>query len=120
MTNQINQITYTPADIIITVIPLVAVTLGIVFLFFLFLWWFKLKKKIIETGQYKDFHTPISYRIVGLLLGIILTFISIPIIILSLVLSGISYFLLLGLIPFFLGLSLIFFYFLYFFILKKT
>lgn len=110
---------YTPVDIIAIIIPLSAVVFGIVFLFFFFLWRFKLKKKMIESGQYKDFSKPIPYRIISLLLGLTLTFASIPVIIISAIVSGISYFLLLGLIPFSLGISFIFFYFIYFLTLGK-
>ena len=95
--------------IILSVVPLVAVTLAIVLLFFFFLWQYRLRKALIASNQYK----PASFRylkVLSLLGGLALTAMGLPMSLLFMLKYGVSNILLVGIIPFSMGVALLIFY----------
>tara|TARA_B100001778_G_scaffold319945_1_gene309908 strand:+ start:529 stop:921 length:393 start_codon:yes stop_codon:yes gene_type:complete len=97
------------AQIIISVVPLLGVILGATLLFFFFLWNYKLKKELIRAGQYQ-YQSLKSVRMFALLIGIISFAVGLPMTMLFGAVEGVSYSLLGGLIPSFVGIGLIVFY----------
>ena len=97
------------AQVIISVVPLLGVILGATLLFFFFLWNYKLKKELIRAGQYQ-YQSLKTVRMFTLLIGIISFAVGLPMTVLFAAVEGISYSLLGGLIPSFVGIGLIVFY----------
>ena len=97
------------AQIIISVVPLLGVILGATLLFFFFFWNYTLKKVLIRAGQYQ-YQSLKNVRIFTLLIGIISVSVGLPMTILFAGVEGMSYSLLGGLIPSFVGIGLIVFY----------
>ncbi|MCB1139640.1 MAG: hypothetical protein KDK23_12825 [Leptospiraceae bacterium] len=97
------------AQIIISVVPLLGVILGATLLFFFFFWNYRLKKELIRAGQYQ-YQSLKNVRIFTLLIGIISVSVGLPMTILFAGVEGMSYSLLGGLIPSFVGIGLIVFY----------
>ena len=78
-------------------------------LFFFFLWNYKLKKELIRAGQYQ-YQSLKNVRLFSLLIGIISFAVGLPMTMLFGAVEGVSYSLLGGLIPSFVGLGFIVFY----------
>lgn len=101
--------TVTPAaQIIIAVIPIVGIVMGAVVIFFYLLWHHKQIMKQLETGVYR--RTNFSIPVFCLLAGALMTGVGIVLSLLFLCVDGLSYPLLGGLIPFSIGIGLLFVY----------
>ncbi len=97
------------AQVIVAVIPIVGIVMGSVLVFFYLLWRHRQIVRQIQAGLYKkpQFDIPVFSLMAGFLLsgtGLVLS-------VLFLLIEGVSYALLGGLIPFTLGLGLLGFYF---------
>lgn len=97
------------AQIIISIVPLLGVILGATLLFFFFFWNYRLKKELIRAGQYQ-YQSLKNVRIFTLLIGIISFAVGLPMTVLFAAVEGMSYSLLGGLIPSFVGIGFIVFY----------
>ncbi|MBI3394724.1 MAG: hypothetical protein HY042_02705 [Spirochaetia bacterium] len=107
--NQPKPATHPAAEIILTIIPLVAIVLGSVLLFFFLLWQYRLKGELIRTNQFV-YTSWKNIRILSLLAGCISTLVGVPITVLFLVVEGVNYHALGGIIPLFAGIGLLLFY----------
>jgi len=96
-----------PAQVLIAILPLVAVIMLAVLLFFTLMWEYRKKKLLIEKGQ--EHQTPLRYEKL-FLLGIVAFFIGAGLIVFFALYSGISSALLGGIIPAMAGLGIILFY----------
>lgn len=99
------------ADVLISLVPLAGVILGSTLLFFFILWQYKLRKELIRTNQYKPLLGE-RIRLLSLLVGLLATFVGIPMTILFLAIDGVSYPILGGLLPMASGMGLIVFHYL--------
>lgn len=97
------------SKIIIAFIPIVGIIVGGVVMIRFFQWYFEYKKFLIESGNYKPLEIK-NFRIFILLLGILSISAGIPLTIIFIVVYGLSFASLGGLIPFFIGIGLIIFY----------
>jgi len=93
-----------PAQVILSILPIVAVALCAVLLFFYLLWDYKKKKLIIEKGM--DPEKPKSYENL-LLIGIVAFFIGLGLLVFFALYNGISSSLLGGIIPTTAGLGIL-------------
>ncbi len=113
----LSTISATPANtsvgtqVLLSIIPLVALTLGAVLFFFFLLWQYKLRKILIDSKQY-DPNSIKNIKILSLLLGINGVLLGMPLCLVLYFIDGINYSLLGGLIPLFLGVGMLIFYFL--------
>ncbi len=97
------------AQIILSIVPLVAVVFGCTLFFFFLFWNYRLRKLMIQNGQ--PYRLPFDdLRLWVLLLGLLALMAGIPIASLFYFIEGFSYILLGGLIPLFTGVGLILFY----------
>ena len=96
------------AQVIVTVIPIVGIAMGSTVIFFYLLWNHRQKMLIIEKGFYKK--SDFDLITFSLFTGLILFFIGISLVFFFALKSGFSYGVLGGLIPFSIGLSLILFF----------
>ena len=96
-----------PAQVLIAILPLVAVIMLSVLLFFTLMWEFKKKKMLIEKGQ--EHERPLGYEKL-FLLGIVSFCIGAGLVVFFALNSGISSSLLGGIIPAMAGLGIIIFY----------
>lgn len=96
------------AQVIVSIIPIIGIVIGGVVVFFYIMWRHKQISLLIQSGKYK----PIRFdlRIFSLLAGLLLAGTGFMLTLLFLLLEGISYSLLGGLIPCVLGVCLIIFY----------
>ncbi|MCM1321834.1 MAG: hypothetical protein NC041_09665 [Bacteroides sp.] len=99
------------AQVIISIIPIVGIFFGGIIIFFYLLWQHYQICLSIKTGNFKPVHY--NLKLISLLAGLLLAGVGFVLSILFLLLNGLSYALLGGLIPFALGISLIVFYKLY-------
>lgn len=97
------------SEILLSILPLVAITLGGVLFFFFLLWQYKLQKGLINSGQYKP-NSVKSIRILSLLFGINGVLLGVPLILILFTVDGMGYSVLGGLIPLCLGLGMLIFY----------
>jgi hypothetical protein len=97
------------AQVIIAIIPIVGIVMGAVVIFFYLLWRHREIVRQIETGVYK--RPSFDLYLFCILAGFLLTGSGLVLSLLFLLVEGISYTLLGGLIPFALGISLVAFYF---------
>lgn len=97
------------AQIIISVVPIVGIVMGAVVIFFYLLWRHRQIVRLIATGVYSK---PVfDLYLFCILTGFLLSGTGLVLSILFLLIEGLSYTLMGGLIPFSLGISLIAFYF---------
>jgi hypothetical protein len=96
-----------PAQVLIAILPLAAVILLAVLLFFTLLWEYRKKKLLIEKG--KEHQAPLRYEKL-FLLGIVAFFIGAGLVVFFALYSGVSSALLGGIIPAMAGLGIIIFY----------
>ena len=115
LNNQISQMaTYsqksTVAEVLLNLTPIVALSLGGILLFFFLLWQYKLRRALIQSGQYTAFISLKKIRILSVLFGINGILLGSCLSLVFLLLNGINYSLLGGLIPLSLGFGMIIFY----------
>lgn len=96
------------AQVIIAIIPIVGIVIGGVVVFFYLLWRHREISLQIKTGCYRP--RQFNLKLFSLLTGLLLTGIGFVLTILFLVLEGFSYPLLGGLLPLFIGISLLVFF----------
>jgi len=89
--------TSTAAQVIISLIPIVGIGIGGVVMFFYLLWHHRQLTLLIKAGEFKP--ARFDLHIASLLLGILLTGIGFVLSILFILIDGLSYTLLGGLIP---------------------
>jgi hypothetical protein len=98
----------TAAQVIVTIIPIVGIVMGAVVIFFYLLWNHRQKMFIIEKGFYKK--ADFDLIAFSLFAGLILFFIGLSLVFFFIFKSGFSYGVLSGLIPLSTGFSLILFF----------
>jgi hypothetical protein len=96
------------AQVVIAVIPIVAIVMGSVVVFFYLLWSHKEKTLMIERGVYKPY--AIELETFALLTGLLLSGVGAVLTALFIAKDGTGYSLLGGLIPLALGIGLLVFY----------
>ena len=96
------------AQVIISIIPIVGISIGGIVVFFYILWHHHEVKLRIKTGTYTV--NSFDLKTFSLLAGLLLTTIGFILTVLFIVMEGFSYVLLGGLIPFVIGVSLLIFY----------
>ena len=96
------------AQIIIAIIPLVGIVIAEVLIFFYLLWRHKEISLQIKAGTYTQ--KKFNLKVFSLFTGLILSGVGAVLTILFLVVAGLSYAMLGGLIPLIVGVSLIIFY----------
>lgn len=96
------------AQVIISIIPIVAIVMGAVVVFFYLLWTHRERKLMIQMGSYVPFRLDLG--LFSLLAGILLTSVGAVLSILLGFMGGLSYGLLGGLIPLALGIGLLAFH----------
>lgn len=106
-----DQITSPAAQVIISLIPIVGITIGGIVIFFALLWTHHEKKQRIKAGEKS--RPSFNYKAATLLSGILLTGIGFMLSLFFTLFAGISPALLGGLIPFTTGICLLLFYRLY-------
>lgn len=100
--------TSTTAQVIISVIPIVGITIGGIVVFFYILWHHHEVKLRIKTGTYQT--RTFDLKTFSLLTGLLLTGIGFMLTLLFVCMEGFSYVLLGGLIPLSIGVCLLIFY----------
>lgn len=99
----------TSAQIILSIVPIVGIIAGSILLIF-FIWWrYRIQKLIIESGNYQENFWK-NIKIWSLLVGTVSTALGLPMTILFIIVDGVKYSLLGGLIPFSVGIGFIVFY----------
>ena len=99
--------TSTAAQVIISLIPIVGIGIGGVVMFFYLLWHHRQLTLLIKAGEYKPTH--IDLHVASLLLGILLTGIGFVLSLLFVIMDGLSYALMGGLIPLVMGIGFLVF-----------
>jgi hypothetical protein len=94
-----------PAQIIISIIPIVGIVMGSVVVFFYLLWTHRERKLMIQMGSYVPFHLDLG--VFSLLAGLLLTSIGGVLSLFIGLLSGITWGLLGGLLPLAIGIGLL-------------
>ncbi len=97
------------AQVIVSIIPIVGIVMGAVVVFFWLLWRHRQIVRQIESGQYK--RPVFDIHLFSLLAGFLLSGTGLVLTVLFLLVNGVSYALLGGLIPLALGGSLMGFFF---------
>ncbi len=102
----------TSAQIIMSVVPILGVICSCVVLVVFIRWYFRFQTHLLKEGQYKgSVHVDeLNAHSLLLLLGIVSSFLGLPIGILFYMVNGVSYSVLNGIIPFFSGLGMITYY----------
>jgi hypothetical protein len=95
--------------ILISLIPITGIIMGGITILLFFKWYFEYKKYLIDSGKYQPFRIK-DFRILILLIGILFISAGLPLTIVFLYVSGISFPILGGLVPLFVGIGLIVFY----------
>lgn len=101
----------TAAQVIISLVPIIGICFGAVILFFYILWKHHEVKLQIKTGTFVE--KKINLKVFSLLAGLILTGIGLILTLVFILVEGISYAMLGGLIPAVTGISLLIFYKIY-------
>ena len=102
------SITSSAAQVVIAVIPIVGIVIGGIVVFFYLLWHHHEVKLQIQKGSYAPRN--LNIRLFSLLTGILLVCVGAILSILFLLIEGLSYTLLGGLIPFSIGVGLLVFF----------
>ncbi len=97
------------SKIIISLIPITGIIIGGITIILFFKWYFEYKKYLIDSGKYQPFQIK-DFRVFILLIGILSISAGLPLTIVFLYVSGISFPILGGLVPLFVGIGLIVFY----------
>ena len=98
------------AQVIIAIIPIVAIVMGSIVVFFYLLWNYRRRSLLIKAGQYAK--PEFNLFTFSLLSGLLLTTVGISLTVLLAIIEGASYSLLGGIIPLSMGAGLLAFYFL--------
>lgn len=104
--------TCTAAEILLSLVPMVGIIFGTTLMFFFLLWQYRLRREVIRSGKYEPAFFR-NIRVLSLLFGSLSVATGIPLTVLLVVMNGVSYSLLGGLIPLSTGLGLFLFYYLY-------
>jgi len=96
------------AQVVISVIPIVAIVMGSVVIFFYLLWDHREKVLLIKSGAYTPKQVDIDTF--ALMAGLLLSLVGLVLTVLFFAMGGFSYNLLGGLIPLALGVGLLIFY----------
>ena len=96
------------AQVIIAIIPIVGIVIGGVVVFFYLLWRHRQISLQIKTGTFKP--KQFDLRLFSLLTGLLLTGIGAVLSLVFLLIAGVSFMLLGGLLPMIIGICLIIFY----------
>ncbi|MCR9145266.1 MAG: hypothetical protein NXI24_23710 [bacterium] len=99
----------TASEILLSLVPLLGVVLGCVLLFFFFLWQYRIRRELIRTGQHQPMFVT-NIRILSLLIGLLGIAVGLPMTLLFILIEGVTYVLLGGLLPFFVGIGFLIFY----------
>jgi hypothetical protein len=96
------------AQVIIAVIPIVGIVMGSAVIFFYLLWYHRRKTLLIQAGHYtRDDFDLLSF---SLLAGLLLSCVGVALTIFLVIIEGISYALLGGIIPLSMGAGLLVYY----------
>jgi len=101
------------AQVIIAVIPIVGIVMGSVVIFFYLLWNHRRKTLLIKAGQYN--RPEFDLRSFSLLSGLLLGSVGIALTVLLIIVEGVTYGLLGGIIPLSMGIGLLTYY-----LIKRT
>lgn len=99
----------TAAEILLSLVPLLGVIFGATLLFFFLLWHYRLRREMIRTGQYTPMFAN-NIRLLALMVGLLGISSGLPMTILFLLIDGLSYALLGGLLPLCAGIGCVLFY----------
>ena len=99
----------TAPEIILSLVPVMGIVFGCVLLFFFFLWQYKIRKELIRSGQHQPMFVT-NIRMLSLLIGLLGVSSGLPMTFLFLLIEGVTYALLGGLLPLFAGIGFIIFY----------
>jgi type IV secretory pathway TrbD component len=99
----------TAAEIILSLVPLLGVVFGCVLLFFFLLWQYRIRRELIRTGQHQPMFVT-NIRMLSLLIGLLGIAAGLPMTLLFVLIEGVTYVLLGGLLPFFAGIGFLIFY----------
>lgn len=99
----------TASEIILSVVPLLGVVFGCVLLFFFLLWQYRIRRELIRTGQHQPMFVA-NIRMLSLLIGLLGIAAGLPMTLLFIMIEGVTYVLLGGLLPFFAGIGFLVFY----------
>jgi hypothetical protein len=99
----------TAPEIILSLVPLLGVVFGCVLLFFFILWQYRIRREMIRAGQHQPMFLS-NIRMLSLLIGLLGVSAGLPMTILFVLIDGVTYALLGGLLPFFAGLGFLVFY----------
>ncbi|HOJ50275.1 MAG TPA: hypothetical protein PKW55_05640 [Spirochaetota bacterium] len=108
LVNLLSQKSSPTVDIIVSLIPIVGIIGGCFVFFSIFLFYYKQRILIIQTGNYKPFK--VNWNLVLILTGMVTTFVGIAITTVFIINKVYGFELLGGLIPLFTGLAIIFTY----------
>ncbi|MCZ8156657.1 MAG: hypothetical protein O9264_11090 [Leptospira sp.] len=103
-----NQEVSSTNNVILYLVPNLGIIFGTTLLFFLFLWIHRQKMALIQTGQYKPWS--FDLRTYSFFLGLLLTFTGFALSFVFILVLGISFAMLGGIIPFAIGLGLLTYY----------
>ncbi len=96
-------------EIILSLVPLLGVVFGCVLLFFFLLWQYRIRRELIRSGQHQPMFVA-NIRVISLLIGLLGIAAGLPMTLLFILIEGVSYALLGGLLPFFAGIGFLVFY----------
>lgn len=102
------DVTSPAAQIIVSVIPIVGIVIGGTVVFFSLLWRHSEKKLQIKTGTYHKEH--FNLKAYSLLIGLLLVCVGVALTLVFAVLEGRTHALIGGVLPLFIGISLLLFY----------
>ena len=99
----------TAPEIILSLVPLLGVVFGCVLLFFFILWQYRIRRELIRTGQHRPMFVA-NIRVLSLLIGLLGVSAGLPMTLLFLLIEGVTYVLIGGLLPFSAGIGFLIFY----------
>ena len=97
------------AQIIVAIIPIVGIVMGSVIIFFYLLWYHKRRTLLIQAGQYN--RQKFDFLSFSLLAGLLLAAVGVTLTVFLIIILGISFAILGGLIPLSCGAGLLAYYF---------
>ncbi|MCB1172847.1 MAG: hypothetical protein KDK39_04750 [Leptospiraceae bacterium] len=97
------------AQVILALVPILAIVMGAVLMFFFLLWHYQIKRELVRTNQF-EYTSRENLRLITLLTGLLSLATGLPMTVLFILVEGLSYVILGGLIPLFAGIALIVFY----------
>jgi len=105
---QVDQVTSSAAQVIISIIPIVGIFMGSVVVFFYLLWNYKCRTLLIKAGQFK--RPAFDLLSFSLLTGLLLGIVGLALTIFLVLALGLSFGLLGGIIPLAVGTGLLVYY----------